>query len=306
MGALLSAIGDEVRLAFTFAWPIEPGDARAMSPDALEQMVEAEHELFYVPANHRLHGKVYVFDETHVVVSSANLTRRGMGLHAQPNAEIGFATSEPNLVEDVQAWLDELPRHRLTHDALARLRAWIASGTGAPPPSPAAELPRDRAVVEQALTRAKRAGAVRWFGRIPQGAGRNAFEIEIPGVKGALTLRAKVTEAADHHWSPAYHFELTPKDAAVEGLNGLVLVPVDRQRRLLPETDVPVLFLPWDRVVGRKLNQLRLGELRSVSRGGRRVSFERDVDGWNLRARKVLFDLQGCENSTTAFREYYR
>jgi hypothetical protein len=301
---LLRSVRKDRRLRFTFAWPAEETDACAISPEGLSEILTAGHEVMYVPAGRRLHGKVYVADESKALVSSANLTRRGLGLSAESNAEIGILTQESSLVDDVQAWLDDLPRQRLTLAELELLRAWLARG-GPPPRTPATEVPRDRAVVEQTLRRARRRGLIRAYRHIARGYGRNAFEVDLPRPRRSVVLRARVSEAAPLRDRLGYHFELTPKDAALDELHGFVLVAVSRDRQLLAASEVPTIFLPFRRAIGRKRNQLSTGTLRSAGRSGRRLSLERDAHGWTLRAKGVVFDISGCENDTHALRGYY-
>lgn len=42
-----------------------------------------------------------------------------------------------------------------------------------------------------------------------------------------------------------------------------------------------------------------------MSLEGRRLSLERCRDAWRRRARSIFIDLEGGENATPAFREYY-
>ena len=63
-----------------------------------------------------LHGKMYLADEAGVVGSS-NFTRKGLGGSQRPNLEINLAISDPETLDDLRKWFDDLWRDdRLTED----------------------------------------------------------------------------------------------------------------------------------------------------------------------------------------------
>lgn len=78
-----------------------------------------------------LHGKMYLADGAvpSALAGSSNFTRRGLGGGRQPNIEINLATNDPQTLEELGAWFDELWRNKAQTenakqrvlDALARI-----------------------------------------------------------------------------------------------------------------------------------------------------------------------------------------
>jgi hypothetical protein len=301
-----------VVLTFTFAWP-EPGSSPAsIEPAALTQLLHAGHSVKFVhDPEQRLHGKVYVADDERALVTSANLTSRGFGgfgagSKAAANLELGIMSSEPKVVGDVLSWIEGLPAEDLAPghiEALADWRAQAFHELPDPPPPPLIKHSDIEAVV-QVLSGARAKGVITSFEHVRTGLGRSAFHVSVRGVRGALTLRGRVSEQSADRGGAAYHFEITPGDQMRGGTDGYIFVPLDTQRR--PLVDAPAVIVPYDRIVGRQRHQISLASLKQVHALRVNLRMANGVVTLGRPTGSGPFDLTGCCNETSAFREYYR
>jgi hypothetical protein len=291
----------KAQLHLIFAWPEELGSPASLQPTALAKLLEVGQLVQYVPAARRLHAKLYIADDARVLVTSANLTGRGLGLKDRSNAEAGVLLEDADRVAEVMEWVDGLEAVDLVEEDLARLRAWRA---GQPIPEPTAPPLSRLEALHAAFGAAQDRGLISSFAHVLRGAGKYAFRIEIPGVERTLLVKARASQPDPRKPGVAFHHELHARDLSVDGLDGFVFVPLTVQRTL--DDDAPLVFMPFDRIIGRGRRKLSPAWLREVSSGQRRVSLEADDDGWSLRAGTVRISLEGCEDSTRAFADDYR
>lgn len=160
VGHLLRWLPTKARLSFTFGWPAQDDPTPALSAKALNRLLGAEHEVFFVPERRRLHAKVYIADGSGALVTSANLTSRGLGLKSSAaNAELGLRSSDPDVLADVVQWVNGLPRIMLMRADVEILGQWLKSPFDRPPPS-APRAHSNQTLIEHALQRAQRDG---WY-----------------------------------------------------------------------------------------------------------------------------------------------
>jgi hypothetical protein len=94
------------------------------NPEAIEELLNSGITVFQ---SDELHGKVYLFD-SEAIVGSSNASANGLSLQdgeASGWHEANILVSEPPILNQISAWLDKLPRRKITSDDLAAAKeAW--------------------------------------------------------------------------------------------------------------------------------------------------------------------------------------
>lgn len=91
---LVQAKPSNVRLEYLNSFKLKYFYSGSSDLSAIETLFQIGGE---VRSLHSLHAKLYVFDATQALVTSANLTHRGL----TKNYEYGLLVSEPNLIKDI-------------------------------------------------------------------------------------------------------------------------------------------------------------------------------------------------------------
>lgn len=241
---LLSALPPTSSLRVVFRWPQSASDLVPLSMDGLKALLVARDarpdQIGVEWVDEPLHAKVYLVDER-ALVTSANLTGAGFGLHSakRTNIEVGV-WAESDDVGVLRDWFDGLNSRRLElgHlDTLMLTKRQLPATTLEAPPAPASSMP-GASPIEEALRRGQQLAVFRDPTRESFQGLHHVYRLGVRGFRGRL-WKFSVSASDDD----GLHFDTRPSHLVSTGrrrLTGLVFVPDHRL------SNTPIVIVPID------------------------------------------------------------
>ena len=258
--SVLNASGSAVKLRVVFAWPDGEICRAYLDPAALKKLMGRPNTVVeYVhPRPNNLHAKVYLIDGKTALVTSANLTGKGIGTKTdEANSEAGVVICGAEAGKLV-SWFDAIKPQVLTDALLPRLLGnvidceLILQTADMLPPSPQEETVKQ--AIAAALDHEVKRGALDRFKHL-EGHGKQFVRIKFRGVRALRDARV-LTSVADENGSlKFFHFDLTSthhKELKDEELDGLIFVlRASPNVPWSPSADRPTVFVPRETLLGR-------------------------------------------------------
>ncbi len=300
---LKDAVPPSVRLEIVFRWPERIGDLGATDIEALDESRRWDRaggtEITCV---RHLHAKAYIVDDSFALVTSGNLTARGLGLGGESkssavNEELGVVLRGKKAVSAVHEWFGDLPRRLVSEEKYDQLKKrknenaelfeQIKKSLDVDPP----DFDDDERPVELALARLKEQGRITKYEAVRRLAGRGFFRIWLPGRKTATCVRARTSQSGNVE-ARNYHFEITRADvkdwetkkktSPAHRIEGNLFVPVKPGGKDLADDGAPVVLALFDKLFRR--DRLRKTVDFPAGQANRRVYLEPSERGaWTLR-----------------------